>query len=100
GEPESAADAGRRLESLPNLSAAELYHVIGARIGMNQLSGIVKLIRQAEKLADPNNGYPEIYIADELGGVAEYIEAVGEQPVNQVTAFGDATMKPAPVVNL
>ena len=100
GERKPAADAARRLESLGRLSGEDLYYVIGARWTLNQLDGIGRLIRRAEKLTDPDNGYPEIYVAEQLEGLAEFFDAVGTDPLNQLVRGGSAPMPAIPVINL
>lgn len=89
-----------RLEELRPQTAEDLYQLFGYRLSTNKLDGLADLLRQAEKLTDPKNGYPETYVAEAIEGVAEFLDAVGVQPLNQVTHYGAAPMPPLVLMNL
>lgn len=100
GEKRPAAEAARRLEALPLTTGEDLFYVVGARIALNRLEGLSSLARKAADLADADNGYPEIYAADQLEGLPEFFDAIGSEPVNQLTGYGAAPMPVIPLINL
>jgi predicted aspartyl protease len=97
---ERAADVAERLGACKSLTAVELYQVIAVRFAQNRLAGLAGLLRKVERLTDPDNGYPEIYMEEHLDGLAEFFDAVGTEPLNQVTEFGTAPMPLMPLINL
>jgi hypothetical protein len=100
GQQAAALAAAGRLEDLPSLTAEDLQHVLLARMAGNRLEGIRRLVRRAQELINPDNGYPEIYLADQLKGLPEFFDAIGTEPVNQLTGFGAAPMTMVPLFNL
>lgn len=100
GQDDIANKLANRLAERPNLTAEEIQHVIGARVADGRIAGLAQLVRQAVRRADPANGYPEIYIKDELSGLADFIDAIGPEPVNQIAAYGAAPMPVTPLINL
>lgn len=100
GRVAQAADAAQRLEARIPATATDLYQVIGVRLAQNRLDGIAKLLRKAHRLSDPQNGYPEIYGEELLEGLADFFDAVGTEPLNQITNFGSAAMPLMPLINL
>jgi len=100
GETEQAQRHAEQLDRLKPRTAENLYYLIAARSALGQLGGLSALIREAQALCDPANGYPELFIRDQLQGVAEFLDAVGSEPLNQVTTFGSAAMPVVPLINL
>ncbi len=95
--------AGRfaaRIEALKPQTAEEVNAIFGVRLAQNRLEGAAALVRKATDLAKKENGYPEIYVEESVGGLAEFLDAVGSQPLNQTTKFGSAEMPPLPLLNL
>lgn len=91
-EIEAANAVADRLQKLGPATALEYYCVLAARLEADQLHDAVPLLRRIERLTDPANGYPEIYLAEALGGMDEFFAAIGSQPLNQVTHYGSAPM--------
>jgi predicted aspartyl protease len=91
GELAEAAREADRLAGLSSLGAEDLSSIIDVRLAQNRLAGLPEMYREAKKLVDPGNGYPETHLAGELG-YAEYFEGAGSAPLNQVTRFGEADM--------
>jgi hypothetical protein len=100
GDIDRALATAERLAALDELSAADLLHVLMARATANRFDGLGKLIRMAQERVDPANGYPEIHLADQIKGLAEFFDAIGPAPVNRLTAGGSAAMPVIPLVNL
>ena len=84
--------AARRLEELGPASAVEYYYVLAARLADDRMDGLAPMLRKATQLVDVANGYPEMYLEEVLDGLPEFFEAIGSEPVNQVTHCGEAEM--------
>ena len=100
GRHAPARQAAELLETLKPATAEDLFYIIGLRAAFNQLDGLGKLIRRAEKLVDPSHGYPEIYIQEQLEGLAEFFDAIGNEPVNQLANYGSCPMPVISLINL
>ena len=100
GELARAEKLAARLEDLKPHTAEDLYQLFGLRLMSNRLTGAADMLRQAERLTDPNEGYPETYVAEAINGVADFLEAVGPQPLNQIEKHGSAPMPPLVLLNL
>jgi predicted aspartyl protease len=100
GQTDRAARLAARLERLTPHTAEDLYQLYGARFALNKLDGVPELLRQAEKLTDPRNGYPESFVAEAIEGVADFLAAVGPAPLNQVAQPGAVPMPPLVMLNL
>jgi hypothetical protein len=95
-----AADAAQRLEKLGPRSAVEDYYLLAMRLEEDRLEGLPALLREAAKLVDPANGYPEVYLEELLEGLPEFFEAIGPRPINQITSYGSAEMPMIPLMRL
>ncbi|MBN2446802.1 MAG: aspartyl protease family protein [Phycisphaerae bacterium] len=100
GLVDRAAAAGARLETLKPPTALNLMEAIAARTAIDKLDGVAELFAHAEQLADAKNGHPEIYYADEIGGLAEFFKLAGTEPLNRVTYYGSAAMTRTPLIGL
>lgn len=100
GEVEKAERLAERLYGLDTLTAEDLYHVFAVRFSAQRLAGLSALLRRAERLTDPRNGYPEIHVAEAIEGLADYLDAIGPAPVNEIAAYGAASMPPLVMFNL
>ena len=89
-----------QLEELKTHAAEDLYEIFNVRLSSNRLNGAADLVRQAERATDPQNGYPENYVGESIEGVADFLDAVGAAPLNQITEFGTAPMPPLVMLNL
>ncbi len=90
GSSELALPLADRLAKLDRLSADELYHVFATRLVTNRLGGMADLLRKVEKLLDEKNGYPDIYLAESVEGMAAFFDTIGEKPLNQIAKPGQA----------
>jgi hypothetical protein len=100
GRTARAEECAARLRKLTPLSAEDLYQIYGAEFASNRLEGLPGLLRQAEKITDPRNGYPETIVGEAIEGVADFLAAVGTAPLNQVAQPGAAPMPPLVMLNL
>ncbi len=100
GRGDTLAPLVERLEALDTVQAEDLALVVGAKLARNELKGVADLIRQTLDRSDPRNGFPEVYFEENLGGVAEFLDAIGPEPINQVTRYGEAAMPPHRMLNL
>lgn len=100
GEVDRAVAAAERLESLRPTSASEWAALAAVRLEQSRLDGLAAFVRRAERAADPNNGYPDVLIAESYDGLAEFIEKVGEEPFNRIVAWGECPMPALGLVNL
>lgn len=92
GQRERAVEFGRRLEALEPRTAVELFAVASVRMLEGDHSQVVRLLKRAEALLDPANGYPETLLEESIDGLPEYFGAIGKEPINQVSGFGVAEM--------
>ncbi len=100
GENEKARRMTAALAARSSNDVEDLYQVFGTRLALNELEGVADLIRAAQRLTDPAHGYPETFVAEALDGVAEFLDAIGTQPLNQVTQHGAAPMPPLVLLSL
>lgn len=100
GRNESALRAARRLAARKDAGATDLSFVVAARMATGKYDGLGDLLRRTQRLVDPQNGYPEIYIGEELDGLADFFDHVGSEPLNQIASHGQARMTAMPLVNL
>lgn len=96
----AAGAAARRLEALEPQSAEDYYALFAARLDADELKGLDALLRRAERATDPKNGYPETLLGESIEGVADYLAAIGPEPLNQITGYGAAPMPPLVMFNL
>jgi hypothetical protein len=100
GHLDAAGKFADRLESLHAQSAEDLMAVFGIRFATNRLHGLADLMRRVEGLLDASHGYPETYFDEAVDGMADFLTAVGPQPLNQITEPGAAPMPPLVMLNL
>ena len=92
GNREAAFAAAKRLEKLNPETAHELYYLLAVRLEQQNYADLPEMVRKAEKLINPANGYPEIYLDEVLEGLPEFFEAIGPKPMNQIIRHGAADM--------
>jgi len=80
GKRKEAIAAARRIEELGPTNAHEFYYLLAVRLEEQRYDDLPELIRKAEKLIDPANGYPEIYLAEVMEGLPEFFEGIGPSP--------------------
>lgn len=100
GRTADAGELAARLEKLAPHTSEDLYQLYGARFALGRLEELPDLLRKAEKLTDPRNGYPENFVAEAIEGVADFLAAAGPAPLNQVVQPGAAPMPPLVMLNL
>ncbi|MCK4341479.1 MAG: aspartyl protease family protein [Phycisphaerae bacterium] len=99
-EYEQAGRWAERLAALGPQTADDLNHLFAARYALQKYDGLAEMLRKAERLVDVGNGYPETYIAESIAGVAAYLDAVGNEPLNQIAQHGSAPLSPLVLLNL
>ena len=100
GKEEQASQWAAQLEKLGPQTADDFHHLFTTRFALDKLDDAVPLLRKIEKLTSAQNGYPEIYFAEMIEGVAEFLAGAGPQPLNQITHYGWAPMTALPLINL
>jgi predicted aspartyl protease len=88
-EAEQLAD---RLERLGPQSAAEMNAILGPRLRSGRTRNMAELARKLVPMVRDENGYPDIYLKDSIDGIADFLGAVGDEPLNQIARFGAADM--------
>jgi len=73
-------------------SAYALFTLASLRLSQDRLDGLPDLLRQAQQRIDPAQGYPDVHLGDMLNGLPEFFDAAGDEPINELTAFGRAEM--------
>lgn len=96
----AALRAARRLEQLNREVAADWLYVLAAKLTAHETRSLADVVRRAQKLCDPKNGYPETIAGEEFEGFPEFLEAAGEGRLNQVTEPGVAEMPVIGLINL
>lgn len=97
-EPTRIAIAG--LERLRKPGATELFALYSIRQEQQRLAGLPKLLERATALADPANGYPEVFIGESLEGLPDFYRRIGPQPVNEISRHGAVAMPMAQMLRL
>lgn len=100
GELEPARQRAAQLEQLGTEEAEDLYALFAVRHMLDEWKNLPQLLRKLEQRVDAAHGYPELYLAEAVDGLAVFLEAVGPQPLNQTTHHGAAPMTPLTLVNL
>jgi predicted aspartyl protease len=100
GEPEKADDIAARLERVGPRSASDFAQLVAVRLHRNRLDGLAAHIEKTQRLADPNNGYPEYFLRDSLQGVAEFYARIGTEPTSRIDKHGRAPLRVLAMINL
>lgn len=100
GDHERAAKTAERLTKFKELDVFELVALSYSLEGSGENHRVAELMRRAKAACKPDNGYPDIYIEDIIEGGAEFFDAVGEGPLNQVAKTGAAEMPVLQMINL
>lgn len=100
GEIDAANKLASALLATAPLTGEHLFQIITARWSANELAGFEDLLRKLEKTVDPQQGYPEIHLPEQIDGLPEFFAAVGPAPLNQIERMGAARMPVIPLINL
>ncbi len=100
GQTEQAAKWADRLETLGPQTADDLYHLFAVRFIQQRMDGLADVVRKAERLVNVRNGYPESYLAESIEGLGTFLDAVGPEPMNQISRPGSAPMTALVMFNL
>jgi predicted aspartyl protease len=99
-EYDAARRIAERLERNPSPTAEDLYVIFAVRVAVSEMAGLADLARQIERVIDAEHGYPEKYIAESLAGLAEFLDAIGPQPVNRLAQPGSCPVEAAAMLGL
>lgn len=94
GDLPAARRTAEKLARVKDPGAEALMALLAVRMTEQDLPGCRELIRTLQKTVDPKQGYPSTFAAESLEGLAEFMEAAGRERLNQVAAFGVASMPP------
>jgi len=100
GGPAAVRPLVERLAARSALTSEDLLALFNQRFLAGEMEGLADLARRVEKLIDPADGYPSLYMSEAVEGVAEYLAAIGPQPLNQLAEPGAAPMPPLPLFKL
>lgn len=100
GQRERAARFLNHLRQLGPNTADEAATMLFVEMTLGQTEGLAELARKAAEWADAANGYPDTYLAESLEGFPKLLEAIGDQPLNVVSAYGRAPMPPVVGIGL
>lgn len=89
-----------QLEKLDSDEAEDLYTLFAAQHALGEWKHLPRLLRRLERRVDAAHGYPELYLAEAVDGLAVFLDAVGPEPLNQIAQHGAAPMTPLTLVNL
>ncbi len=95
GDLARAASAADRLDRIGDDDPASLLAQMQVRLARQQLQDVARILARLEDVASADRGYPDLVLDDEYAGVAAFFRQIGPAPVNQVTAYGYAEMRPA-----
>ncbi len=100
GEIDAAGKTAKKLKLLRKPTAEDLYVIFTVQLAANEFAGAADLLRRAEELTDAENGYPENFVEEAIDGVAEFLDAIGTEPLNRIAAHGRADMPALVLLNL
>ena len=100
GEADLAQRRAEQLAACDSKTAEDLYHLFAVRFARREYAGLPELLRKAERLINPRNGYPETFLAESIDGLAEFFAEVGTEPLNRIERHGAATMTPLVMLGL
>lgn len=100
GNLSRALKLAERIPSLKNATASDRLAAISTEIMADKFSGLADRIRAVGKDIDPANGYPEIFLAEVIDGLPDFVSRVGDEPLNQLRAYGSAPMPLMSLVTL
>lgn len=100
GQHDRASALADRLERLDPQTTTEMSAILGARLRSGAGRDMAGFVRRIAAITKPENGYPDVYVAESIEGLAEFFAAVGDEPLNQVVDYGSADMPLVPMLYL
>ncbi len=92
GNEQELAELAARYERTGPQTAGDLSILVDARLFRQSGPDLLGWLRRIEKTASAENGYPETLLVETVPGVADFLAAIGDQPVNQVKRSGSVEM--------
>lgn len=92
GKTELALKLADRLLQCKEVSPAEQFAALSAQMFADKFDGFAKRIRECAAGIKAENGYPDTYLLESIGGLPEFFDAIGTEPVNQIRRYGSAHM--------
>lgn len=80
--------------------ADDYHHIFAARFAVGDYRELPQFLRKAERLIDPQHGYPETHLAESIAGLPEFFDHVGTTPLNRVEQHGSVPMSALVMLNL
>lgn len=68
------------------------YAILMTRIARKQMTGAADLARRVLRTASADHGYPENHMVEVLQGLPQFLEFVGDRPLNRIAQHGSAPM--------
>lgn len=98
-DDEAAVRYADQLAKLNGLTGADYGLLVNASFFAGRFDGLADMIRDTLKRIDADHGFPEMYLEENLTGMAEFLDEVGTEPMNRIRSFGSAPM-PVSSLNL
>lgn len=92
GNSELALKLADRLITCKDASAAQQFAALSAHMLHDRFDGFATRIRECARGISADNGYPDAYLIESIGGLPEFFDAIGTEPVNQIRRHGSAPM--------
>ncbi len=93
GDDKRLNDLSARYVRTHPQTAADLAVLVDAQLFHQSGPDLIEWLRRIEKTASVENGYPETLLVETIPGVADFLAAIGDKPVNQMTHYGSAPMQ-------
>lgn len=100
GEYRQAARAGRTLEQRDQRTTGGLLALLAIADQRQDLKKAEALVKELLASANPDDGYPDIFVAEGLSGVDEFLSKVGDEPMNHIQRPGKADLVDLPLVSM
>lgn len=88
------------IEKLGPETAAQANALFSAHLAVDRHKNVAGSVRAIEKLIDKANGYPDILLGESVDGLATFFEQIGDEPLNQIAAHGEADMPLSAMLNV
>ena len=98
GDFRQARRAALELEQREPRTTGGLLAMLAVADHESDIEKAQKLVAETLAHADPNNGYPDIYVAEGLGGIDDFLNNISKDPVNKISRPGKAELKDLPLV--
>lgn len=94
GELAAAAAVAKRIAALGPQEAEDYFAIFTVHFAQDEYGPLPGLLHEVEQHLDAAHGYPEMYVEESIAGLADYLRAVGTEPLNRITQYGAVKMTP------